>query len=82
VWGILIALGAAYGLVRLAAAKPDIRRALDERRLVVLKRKLAENRLDRTEAADGAYLARQDGNAELERKFKTVAETLRKTRQE
>jgi hypothetical protein len=72
-WAVVVALGAVYGLVRVAVAKPDIRRALGENKLAKLKKKLVYGGLTRSEAEDGAVLARRAGEAAVERKFKTAA---------
>lgn len=80
-WAVVVALGVAYGLVRLAAAKPEIRRKLRESRLAYLTRKmLGGDHLTRDEAEDGAYLAREAKDRTLERKFKeAVSKTKRQT---
>lgn len=77
-WAVVVALGATYGLMRLAAARPEMRKASQERRLARLERKIiAGRRLTRDEAEDGAYLSRVAGKTDLERQFRRVAEKLK-----
>lgn len=77
-WGLLIALAAAGGLVGLAATGPGRRRARELARLVRLERSMERGELDLEMAEDGAVLARRAGQSELEGKFKREAASIKK----
>ena len=77
-WGLLIALAAAGGLVGLAATGPGRRRARELARLIRLRSSLERGELDLEMAEDGAVLARRTGQSELEGKFKRRAALIKK----
>lgn len=77
-WPVVLTLSAVYGLVRLVAAQPEVRRTLRERKLAQLARKMSAGQLTRDESEDGAVLAREANETALERKFKDVARELKR----
>jgi hypothetical protein len=81
-WGLLISIGAVGGFVVLAhhqAAEPTIKPALLKLRLARLAR-MPEGKLTLDQAEDGMVLSRRLGEPDLERRFATVARSLKAQR--
>jgi hypothetical protein len=81
-WGLLIAFGAVGGLISLSlreAAEPTIKPALLKRRLAKLAR-TPRKALTLDQAEDGVVLSRRLKESDLERRFVTVASSLRSKR--
>lgn len=79
-WAIFLAATVVGGLVALAAIVPERREALQEERLTGLLGLLREGRITRTQAEDGAVLARKLGKTNEEKIFKMAARLRRKKR--
>ena len=83
-WGLLMAIGAVGGFVMLAqheVAEPTIKPALLKLRLSRLAR-MPKGKLTLDQAEDGVVLSRRLKEPDLERRFATVANSLRKRRPE
>lgn len=81
-WGLLMAIGTVSGLVMLAqheAAEPTIKPALMKHRLARLSR-MPKGRLALDQAEDGVVLSRRLGEPDLEKRFASVARSLRSKR--
>jgi hypothetical protein len=81
-WGIVTAFAAVTGLVVLAfreKADPVIKPALQKARLARLAR-MSPGKLSLDEAEDGMVLSRHFGERDLEKRFASVANALRKKR--
>jgi hypothetical protein len=80
VWAAFLAASVVGGLVALAVARPEREAAMREKKLAGLLALLREGRLTRSEAEDGAVLARRAGRSDEEKIFKMAARLRGKKR--
>jgi hypothetical protein len=71
-WGLVLAAALTFGLIEVAAARPDRRENREQRRLVFLAGKRASE-LTLDEAADGVVLSQKFKQPALEKYFRAEA---------